>query len=209
MTAPTLKEWATWRQNLRSIFPDDLLEDLQEDEPQVYFEAQTCDENIIRIKNELENSVSEQALLPSILTEGWDIPQRHREHRKNWPDMENLLKLYALGLYFKEKPMTPQAIYDSKELSQAALQASISHRHKKGIPAEQRIERAPTYLRFGLRTLDAFFNPSRIKRELDLRELNQEIRDAYSGNYYNAVKLQKSKDMALRVGRIICSRYKD
>ena len=121
--------------------------------------------------------------------------------------MENLLKLYAIGLYFRGKQMTPQAVYDSKELSKAAQQASISRRYKNGIPAERRIERATTYLGFGLKTLDAFFDPSEQNGQIALNDLSREVREAYTGNTFNADKLQRSKDMAMRVGRIICARY--
>ena len=207
MTTPAFKDWIERRNNIRETFPDDLLEDLKDEEPELYQEAQVCDENIIRLKNELENSVSPIALLPSLLTEGWDRPRAPGNRSKNWPDMENLLKLYAIGLYFKNQPLTQQALHDQKELSDAAQKASISKKHKKGLSAQTRFQRAKTYLRFGMKTLDIFFQPNSPQKEYDMSSLDAEIYD--TTDYYNSEKLRKSKNMALRVGRIICNRYKD
>ena len=205
MDTPTFKEWAIWRQNLRSIYPDDLLEDIQESEPTVYNEALRCDANILQLKKKLNDSVSPIALLPSLLTEGWDRPQVPGEHKINWADMENLLKLYALGLCFKDQQMPLQATHDFQELSDAAQKASISRKYKKGIPAQRRLEKATTSVRFGMKTLDIFFQPDSPYKQFDMSVLDREISD--TSNEHNAIKLLKSKNIALRVGKTIRDRY--
>ena len=204
---PTLKDWIARRREIRRMYPDDLLEDLQESEPALYYEALVCDENIARLKREqLESSVSKVALLPSLLTKGWDNPIHRHKTSKNWPDMENLLKLYAIGLYFKQRILTPQAEHDTKELTQAVEE--IGQRKSKNVTAEKRLQQARTYLRFGLRILDAFFMRDIQQREYAFRDLDKEIDSAYTGNYFNGTKLQKSKILALRIGRDIKQRYK-
>ena len=74
--------------------------------------------------------------------------------------------------------------------------------------AEKRLQQARTYLRFGMRTLDAFFVRDSQQREYAMHDLDEEIQFAMSGNYYNGSKLEKSKALAIRIGREICSRYK-
>lgn len=204
---PTLKDWMERRRAIREAFPDDLLEDLKDDEPELYAEAQDCDNNIIRLKKELNSSVSPIALLPSLLTEGWDHPRKHGKHTKNWPDMENILKLYAIGLYFRSTPLTQQAQWDKEELTQAIEKASLGSKRRCPIPAQKRIEKAPTYLRFGLQTLNAFFIQDTTTRQCALHDLDCEIEDAMNNNIFNGTKLRKSKNMALRVGKMIRDRY--
>lgn len=203
-TETTILDYYRRRNEIRESFPDDLLEFLQEEEPALCAEAEDCDNHIAEHKRLLKLSVAPVALLPSIVTPGWNAPRRNK-FSKNWPDMENLLKLYALGLYFKGKPMSYQANHDQEELTSVVETASISPKHKNGIPAQKRLENAKTYLRFGLRTLDAFFTPDSAKRQYEMHDLDCEIYD--TSNEYNADKLRRSKDMALRVGRIICERY--
>ncbi|MBE6446799.1 MAG: hypothetical protein E7021_05305 [Alphaproteobacteria bacterium] len=204
---PTLNDWLARRREIRKMYPDDLLEDLQESEPALYYEALLCDENIARLKRQqLESSVSQIALQPSLLTKGWDNPLHQHKTSKNWPDMENLLKLYAIGLYFRQRILTPQAEHDTKELTKAVEQ--IGQRKSKNMTAEKRLQQARTYLRFGLRTLDAFFVRDLQQREYALHDLDNEINYALSGNYYNGSKLEKSKALAMRIGREICERYK-
>jgi hypothetical protein len=41
-----------------------------------------------------------------------------------------------------------------------------------------------------------------------MHDLDEEIQLAMSGNYYNGSKLEKSKSLAMRIGREICNRYK-
>ena len=209
MTQPTLKDWIERRNNIRKAFPDELLEDLKDREPELYAEAQLCDQNILHLKKELKNSTSQQALLPSLLTEGWNLPRPRGDRTQNWPDMENILKLYAIGLYFRSTPLSFQAEHDRQELTQAVEQASISPKNRHPISASTRIQTAHTYLHFGLKTLDAFFMKDPIEREQTMHELNREVEDALWNNPFNGSKLQKSQNMALRVGRIICNRYKD
>ena len=204
-TKATLSDWVRRRNEIRQVFPDDLLEDLKDSEPELYTEAQICDQNIVHFKKELQASVSPNALLPSLLTNSWDRKKRNR-FSKNWPDMENLLKLYAIGLYFKDQPLTLQAEHDKQELSAAIQKASISAKHTTGIPAERRLANAKTYLRFGMNTLEAFFEPDSIQRDYEMAVLDAEIYE--TTNNFNAEKLIKSKNMALRVGRMICNRYK-
>lgn len=204
---PTLSDWLARRREIRKMYPDDLLEDLQESEPALYYEALVCDENIARLKRQqLESSVSKIALLPSLLTKGWDNPLHQHKTSKNWPDMENLLKLYAIGLYFKQRILTPQAEHDTKELTEAVEQ--IGQRKSKNMTAEKRLQQARTYLRFGMRTLDAFFVRDSQQREYAMHDLDEEIQLAMSGNYHNGSKLEKSKALAMRIGREICERYK-
>jgi hypothetical protein len=204
---PTLSDWLARRREISKMYPDDLLEDLQESEPALYYEALVCDENIARLKRQqLESSVSKIALLPSLLTKGWNHPKHNHNRSKNWPDMENLLKLYAIGLYFKQRILTPQAEHDTKELTAAVEQ--IGQRKSKNMTAEKRLQQARTYLRFGMRTLDAFFVRDSQQREYAMHDLDEEIQFAMSGNYYNGSKLEKSKALAMRIGREICNRYK-
>ena len=204
---PTLSDWLARRREIRKMYPDDLLEDLQESEPALYYEALVCDENIARLKRQqLESSVSKIALLPSLLTKGWEHPRHNHNRSKNWPDMENLLKLYAIGLYFKQRILTPQAEHDTKELTAAVEQ--IGQRKRKNMTAEKRLQQARTYLRFGMRTLDAFFEKDPCQKQYALNDLDEEVQLAMSGNYYNGIKFGKSKALAMRIGREICNRYK-
>ena len=69
-----------------------------------------------------------------------------------------------------------------------------------------KLEKATTYLRFGLRTLDAFFQTDPSQRHFNMADLDAEISD--TNDEYNAAKLQKSKNIALRVGQMICNRYR-
>ena len=119
--------------------------------------------------------------------------------------MENLLKLYAIGLYFRQTILTPQAEHDIKELTQAVEQ--IGKEKSKNMTAEKRIQKARTYLRFGLRALDAFFTKDPQQKAYALQDLDKEIDNAFTGNYYNGSKLQKSKALAMRIGRETCQRY--
>ncbi len=204
---PTLSDWIARRREIRKMYPDDLLEDLQESEPALYYEALVCDENIARLKRQrLESSVSKLALQPSLLTEGWNHPKHIHNRTKNWPDMENLLKLYAIGLYFRQRILTPQAEHDTKELTKAVEQ--IGQRKSKSLTAKKRLQQARTYLRFGLRTLDAFFMQDIQQREYAFRDLDEQINSAYAGNYFNGSKLEKSKALAMRIGHKINQRYK-
>ncbi len=200
----TIFDYFRRRNEIRASFPDDLLNDLEDDEPALFAEAQECDQRIAQYKMHLESSVAPIALLPSIVTEGWDRPKKKKSDI-NWSDMENLLKLYALGLYFKDQPRTYQADYDQEELENVVQRASVSSRRKKGVAAQQRLDKATTYLRFGMKTLDAFFLPTSSAKEYTMRDLDAEICD--TENEYNAAKLRKSKNMAMGVGRFICQRY--
>jgi len=221
----TIGDWSRRRRDIGASFPNDLLEDIKDEEPHLYNEAYQCDVQLATLRREqarriicdeeyanemnemeeLRSSVSSIALLPSILTKGWDAPKRNK-HGKNWADMENLLKLYAIGLYFKGIEMTPQAQHDYQELSHAAEVASLATGRKKGIPAQKRLEKAKTYLRFGLRTLDAEFQKDPGTRYYDLQDLEREIQE--TSNDHNAQKLTKSKNMAQRVAQFIRNRYR-
>ena len=201
---PTLSDWLARRREIRKMYPDDLLEG---DREAIILWLLVCDENIARLKRQqLESSVSKIALLPSLLTKGWNHPRHNHNRSKNWPDMENLLKLYAIGLYFKQRILTPQAEHDTKELTEAIEQ--IGQRKSKNTTAEKRLQQARTYLRFGMRTLDAFFVRDSQQREYAIHDLDEEIQLAMSGNYYNGSKLEKSKALAMRIGREISNRYK-
>ena len=163
----TFSDYVRRRNEMRQIYPDDLLEDLKDEEPTIYEEAMNCDAFISNHVRSLESSVSPIALLPSILTKGWDQRKKHRS-AINWSDMENILKLYAIGLYFKDQPLTDQAEHDKKELSDAIKIASISSKHKNGISAEKRLQNTNTYLRFGMNALDIFFAPDSSNKKYDL-----------------------------------------
>ncbi len=202
---PTFSDYRERRQIIRQTFPDDLLEDLKDSEPELYHEAFVCDMYLSGLKTKLQSSVCEETLLPSLLTQGWDKPKKQK-FSKNWADMENLLKLYAIGLYFRSSPLTQQAIHDYQELSFAAQQASTSPKNKKGIPAEQRLQKAGCYLAFGLKTLDAVFQDDAYDKEFALNVLCQEIQN--TRNEYHAEKLSRSHTIALRVAKIIHNRYK-
>ena len=205
-TKATLSDYVRRRNEIRQMYPDDLLEDLKEEEPTLYGEALSCDVFIANYNRSLESSVSPIALLPSILTKGWNQEKRN-PFCKNWADMENLLKLYAIGLYFKDRPLTYQSEHDKKELSDAIKLASISSKNKKGISPEERLKNAKTYLLFGMNTLNIFFMPDSAKKSFDMSALDTEIHE--TTNDFNAEKLRRSKNIALRVGRMICDRYKN
>ena len=201
---PQFSDYRERRQIIRQIYPDDLLEDLKDKEPELYREALMCDYYLAKMRPHLENTSVQTPLLPSLLTRGWDRPKRQK-FAKNWPDMENLLKLYAIGLYFENKDITYQAIHDQKELEVAIQQASVCPKYKNGICPKKRLQKAKTYLAFGLRTLRTYCQPDSIEKEDDIDALNETIQQ--TGNEYKAKKLIRSRDMALRVWRQICMRY--
>ena len=202
---PSFSDYRERRKIISEIYPPDLLEDLKESEPELYNEAQDCDNHIADFVREMKQSVAPKALLPSVLTKGWNRTKKHK-FNKNWADMENLLKLYALSLYFKGQALPYQAQVDKAELTDAVEAASVSQKHKNGIPAQKRLAQAKTYLRFGQKTLDVFFAPDSDRKGYDMEALNREIYE--TSNEYNAEKLRKSKEIALSVGRFICKRYK-
>jgi len=84
----TIGDWSRRRRDIGASFPNDLLEDIKDEEPHLYNEAYQCDVQLATLRREqarriicdeeyanemnemeeLRSSVSSIALLPSILT---------------------------------------------------------------------------------------------------------------------------------------------
>jgi len=190
------------------VWPADLADDLEEEEPQISQQAQMYNELILQhIRKREEEAVPSEAenprpTLPTLVVPGWNCPST--KGTKNWSDFENLLLFYTIGKLASAN--TPEN-YAQKEKDLNELRKVIEDflplKGQKRKSAEDRVQVNTTYLAFGKNVIDGLVcdNPS-VRYEAE-----REIQDARETNYYNAQKLEKSYGIARRVFKKLKERY--
>lgn len=182
------------------MWPSDLVEGLEENDPHVCFQSQMYANLIAQKKREQQKELL--PLLPSLVVPGWNNVKN--KGQKNWADFENLLFFYALGKL--QLDSSYQTVWQ-KENDLNALRYVIEKfptlKGKKTESAEKRILKNTTYLKFGRRVIDSLISDD-VSAQYDL---NREIQDAEETNYFNASKLRKSQTIANRVFRTLRDRY--
>ncbi len=192
------------------VWPMDLANDLEEEEPQILQMSQTYKQMILEhlhpeedtpeIPPEEEEEVFKSPL-PTLVVPGWDNP--NIKGTKNWADFENLILFYTIGKLAIASNFQNQKEYDQQEL-RGAIEAFLPFKGQKRKSAEERVAVNTTYLAFGKRVIDGLTqNDPSIQYEA-----NREIQDARETNYYNAQKLEKSYGIARRVFKKLKERYR-
>ena len=188
------------------VWPADLADDLEEEEPQISQQAQMYHELILQHINnkEGETTPSEaenpRPTLPTLVVPGWNRP--NTKGTKNWSDFENLLLFYTIGkLAITDTPENrAQKEKDLKELREV-IEDFLPLKGQKRKSAEERVAVNTTYLAFGKNIIKGLVrnNPS-IRYEAE-----REIQD--TSNYHHAYKLEKSLGIACRVFKKLKERY--
>lgn len=202
-----LKDLLQMSKDHNQIWPSDLVNDLEEEEPHVFLQSKTFTQLILdRVKNikndppELEDIMPP---LPSLVTPGWDNTKI--KGTQNWADFENLILFYTIGKL--DIPNTPDNI-QQKEQDLAELRTVIEEfrplKGQKKQSAEKRVGANTTYLAFGKKTIDNLLTNNPNMRH----EMQREIEDANEANYFNGCKLEKSYHIALRVFHTLQDRYR-
>ena len=178
------------------IWPADLVEDLQDDDPHVYLQSQIYTDLILH-KNEMP------IFLPTLVVPGWNNMEKKRQ--KNWADFENLLLFYAIGKIQLDSfsDMAVQKEKDLKDLRSAIEKFPIL-KGKRPETAEDRVSKNTTYLAFGKNMLDSLITNNQGAQH----DLYREIQDAEETNVFNASKLRRSQVIAYRVFDTLQKRYK-
>ena len=182
------------------IWPQDLADDLEEEEPQILQQSQMYQTLISEQLN--PSPKKEIPALPTLVVKGWNKPQI--KGTKNWSDFENLLLFYTIGkLTIADTPENQaQKEKDQTELRQV-IEEFLPLKGQRKKSAEERVAVNTTYLDFGKRTIDGL-----LKNSPSIRyELQRELQDARENNYYNALKLERSSDIANRVFETLKNRY--
>ena len=193
-------------QDHSQIWPKDLIEDLEEEDPNVSLDSQALHKLISEHLKKTENSSFENELsysnLPTLVVQGWD--NQYIKGTKNWADFENLLLFYTIGeLDVVNTPENQeQKKRDLTELREA-IEAFLPLKGQKKKSAEARVDVNTTYLAFGKRVIDSLVNNDYSSQY----ELQREIQDAQETNYFNAIKLEKSYNIASRVFNRLKQRY--
>ena len=188
--------------NHNQVWPNDLVEGLEEDDPHIFLQSKVYADLISSRKRELEYSTSISSL-PSLIVPGWDNVQN--KGQKNWADFENLLFFYALGkIQTASYKAKLQKEDDLKKLREVIEKFPLL-KGKKAESAEQRASKDTTYLAFGRKVIDSLIN-----NDLGTQhDLNREILDAEETNGFNAGKLKRSRAIAQRVFHTLKNRYNE
>ena len=216
----SLSELIQLNRDFCQIWPTDLLEDLEEKEPQLfqeYRQLQILTEKAIREAEKKDRdflrSVGVISTLPerpsspfassqpSLISFGWD---EIHPRKTNWADFQNLLFFYALGkLHLAETDeRRPQKEADLAELRWAIEGLSLIKKAKPQT-AEERVAQRTSYLLFGKKMIDALM----MRNEEALYDCDREIQDAEETNSYNARKLKHTRFLAAKVVRTLKNRY--
>ena len=184
------------------IWPSDLIEDLEEEEPQISQQSQMYQALILEQLHANETEEATTPALPTLVVKGWDKPQI--KGTKNWADFENLLLFYTIGQLAAADIPENQA---QKEKDQAELREAIEGflplKGQRKKSAEERVAVNTTYLSFGKKVIDGL-----VKNDpCSAYETQREIQDAWETNSYNASKLERSRNIASRVLNTLQNRY--
>lgn len=209
------KELLQLSNNHNKIWPEDLVEDLEEEDPIIAQQSQLYKRLILeRLHREEENNETfledqkeakiqaAKPQLPSLVVSGWNNP--NIKGKKNWADFENLLLFYTIGKLAKANTPEnrPQKERDLSEL-RTVIEAFLPLKGQKSQTAEKRVEVETTYLAFGKKVIDSL-----VKNDCCSQyELQREIQDAEETNSFNASKLHKSYTIACRIFKNLQRRY--
>lgn len=182
------------------MWPSDLVEGLEENDPHVCFQSQMYANLIAQKKREYKMADSP---LSSLVVPGWN--DTRNRGKINWADFENLLFFYALGkIQLDPSYQTEwQKENDLNELRQAIEKFPIL-KGQRPESAEERVNKGTTYLTFAKRVIDSLINDDQNAQH----DLYREIQEAAETNSFNASKLGTSRVIANRVFRVLQNRYK-
>ena len=194
----SFKELTQLAQNHNSVWPADLVEGLEEDEPHVCLQSRIYANLICR-----EKEKESMPVLPTLVVPGWNNVTS--KGKINWADFENLLFFYALGkIHLDPSYKTSiQKENDLNELRQAIEKLPIL-KGQRPESAEARVNKGTTYLTFAKSVIDSLINNDQNAQH----DLYREIQEAAETNSFNAAKLRTSQVIANRVFRVLQNRYK-
>ena len=204
--------------DFKDTWPQDLIDDLAEKEPQIGQQLQDLQSLISEKASQIsqeelppktpEVSVPKKRpspihikLKPSLVSPKWDEIQKGRI---NWDDFKNLLLFYALG---KMQVANSDLVLLQKEEDLHQLRLAIEEfpllKNQKPQTAEQRVNQKTSYLSFGKKVIDALMNNSSTVNH----DSDREIQDADETSSFNATKLGLTKKIALNVFYTLKKRY--